>query len=202
MKQIDENNSEKLKKQIRQIGELSQKLQVMKREALETLVRDNAFNEARKRAFDNIGVSTAVVREEIRFMREIIGLFPNGFLSEEIQNNRLLSRVILNEHNYFEYWLDHPQLNEVAIDADKLKILASRTHDLDLPTRIMNVLRVLDIDYVFELVNKDPKDFLVYRNMGKKSLKLLKDYVKSLGFDFGYKIRYSEKDKLYYTLSV
>ena len=202
MKQIDENNSEKLKKQIRQIGELSQKLQVMKREALETLVRDNAFNEARKRAFDNIGVSTAVVREEIRFMREIIGLFPNGFLSEEIQNNRLLSRVILNEHNYFEYWLDHPQLKEVAIDADKLKILASRTHDLDLPTRIMNVLRVLDIDYVFELVNKDPKDFLVYRNMGKKSLKLLKDYVKSLGFDFGYKIRYSEKDKLYYTLSV
>ena len=201
MKQIDENNSEKLKKQIRQIGELSQKLQVMKREALDTLVKDNAFNEARKRAFDNIGVSTAVVREEIRFMREIIGLFPNGFLSEEIQNNRLLSRVILNEHNYFEYWLEHPQLNEMAIDADKVKILASRTRDLDLPTRIMNVLRVLDIYYVFELVDKDPKDFLVYRNMGEKSLKLLKDYVKSLGFDFGYKIRYSEKDKQYYTLS-
>jgi DNA-directed RNA polymerase alpha subunit len=65
----------------------------------------------------------------------------------------------------------------------------------------MNVLRVLDIDYVFELVDKDPKDFLVYRNMGEKSLKLLKDYVKSQGFDFGYKIRYSEKDKQYYTLS-
>lgn len=202
MKQIHENNFEKLREQTRQISELSQKLQVMKSEALDALVKDNAFNEARKRAFDNIGVSTAVVREEIRFMREIIELFPNGFLSEEVQNNRLLSRVILNEHNYFEYWLDHPQLNEVAIDADKVKILASRTRDLDLPTRIMNVLRVLDIDYVFELVDKDPKDFLVYRNMGEKSLKLLKDYVKSLGFDFGYKIRYSEQDKQYYTLSV
>ena len=202
MKQIHENNFEKLREQTRQISELSQKLQVMKSEALDALVKDNAFNEARKRAFDNIGVSTAVVREEIRFMREIIELFPNGFLSEEVQNNRLLSRVILNEHNYFEYWLDHPQLNEVAIDADKVKILASRTRDLDLPTRIMNVLRVLDIDYVFELVDKDPKDFLVYRNMGEKSLMLLKDYVKSLGFDFGYKIRYSEQDKQYYTLSV
>lgn len=202
MKQIHENNFEKLREQTRQISELSQKLQVMKREALDALVKDNAFNEARKRAFENIGVSTAAIREEIRFMREIIELFPNGFLSEEVQNNRLLSRVILNEHNYFEYWLNHPQLNEVAIDADKVKILASRTHDLDLPTRIMNVLRVLDIDYVFELVDKDPKDFLVYRNMGEKSLKLLKDYVKSLGFDFGYKIRYSEQDKQYYTLSV
>lgn len=202
MKQIHENNFEKLREQTRQISELSQKLQVMKREALDALVKDNAFNEARKRAFENIGVSTAAIREEIRFMREIIELFPNGFLSEEVQNNRLLSRVILNEHNYFEYWLNHPQLNEVAIDADKVKILASRTHDLDLPTRIMNVLRVLDIDYVFELVDKDPKEFLVYRNMGEKSLKLLKDYVKSLGFDFGYKIRYSEQDKQYYTLSV
>ena len=195
MKQIHENNFEKLREQTRQISELNQKLQVMKSETLDALVKDNAFNEARKRAFDNIGVSTAVVREEIRFMREIIELFPNGFLSEEVKNNRLLSRVILNEHNYFEYWLGHPQLNEVAIDADKVKILASRTRDLDLPTRIMNVLRVLDIDYVFELVDRDPKDFLVYRNMGEKSLKLLKDYVKSQGFDFGYKIRYSEQDK-------
>ena len=202
MKQIHENNFEKLREQTRQISELSQKLQVMKSETLDALVKDNAFNEARKRAFDNIGVSTAVVREEIRFMREIIELFPNGFLSEEVKNNRLLSRVILNEHNYFEYWLGHPQLNEVAIDADKVKILASRTRDLDLPTRIMNVLRVLDIDYVFELVDRDPKDFLVYRNMGEMSLKLLKDYVKSQGFDFGYKIRYSEQDKQYYTLSV
>ncbi|KWW32197.1 MAG: hypothetical protein F083_2705 [bacterium F083] len=202
MRQEHENNFEKLREQTRQISELSQKLQVMKSETLDALVKDNAFNEARKRAFDNIGVSTAVVREEIRFMREIIELFPNGFLSEEVKNNRLLSRVILNEHNYFEYWLGHPQLNEVAIDADKVKILASRTRDLDLPTRIMNVLRVLDIDYVFELVDRDPKDFLVYRNMGEKSLKLLKDYVKSQGFDFGYKIRYSEQDKQYYTLSV
>lgn len=202
MKQIHENNFEKLREQTRQISELNQKLQVMKSETLDALVKDNAFNEARKRAFDNIGVSTAVVREEIRFMREIIELFPDGFLSEEVKNNRLLSRVVLNEHNYFEYWLDHPKLNEVAIDADKVKILASRTRDLDLPTRIMNVLRVLDIDYVFELVDRDPKDFLVYRNMGKKSLKLLKDYVKSLGFDFGYNIRYSEQDKQYYTLSV
>jgi len=177
MRQEHENNFEKLREQTRQISELSQKLQVMKS-------------------------ATAVVREEIRFMREIIELFPNGFLSEEVKNNRLLSRVILNEHNYFEYWLGHPQLNEVAIDADKVKILASRTRDLDLPTRIMNVLRVLDIDYVFELVDRDPKDFLVYRNMGEKSLKLLKDYVKSQGFDFGYKIRYSEQDKQYYTLSV
>ena len=202
MRQEHENNFEKLREQTRQISELSQKLQVMKSETLDALVKDDAFGESRKRAFDNIGVSTAAVREEIRFMREIIELFPEGFLSEEVQNNRLLSRVILNEHNYFEYWLEHPKLKEVVIDADKVQILASRTYDIDLPTRIMNVLQVLDIDYVFELVDKEPKDFLAYRNMGEKSLKLLKDYVKSLGFDFGYKIRYSEQDKQYYTLSV
>jgi DNA-directed RNA polymerase alpha subunit len=109
-------------------------------------------------------------------------------------------RVILNEHKYFEYWLEHPELEEVAINADAMKLLVTKIYDLDLPTRIMNCFRVLDINYMFELVDKKPKDFLVYRNMGEKSMKQLTDYVESLGFCFDYKIRFSEKDKLYYTL--
>ena len=202
MRKEHENSFEKIREQTRRINELNQNLQVMKSATLDALFKDNVFNESRKRAFENIGISVDVVREEIRFMREIIELFSDGFLSEEVQKDRLLSTVILNEHNYFEYWMEHPELKEVAIPADKMNILASRTYDLDLPTRIMNVLRVLDIDYVFELVKKNPKDFLVYRNMGEKSLKLLKDYVKSLGFDFSYKVRYSEQDNQYYTLCV
>lgn len=202
MRKEYEDNFEKIREQTRYISELNQNLLVMKRATLDALVKDNVFNESRKRTLENIGISIEAVREEILFMREIIELFSDSFLSEEVKKDRLLSTVILNEHNYFEYWMEHPELNEVVIPADKVKILASRTCDLDLPTRIMNVLRVLDIDYVFELIEKDPRDFLVYRNMGEKSLKLLKDYVKSLGFDFAYKVRYSEQDKHYYTLCV
>ena len=200
MKQEHENNFEKLREQTRQISELSKQLETMRKETLAALISDNAFNEARQCAFENMKVSPDAVRDEIRFMREILDEFSDQFLTEITKNDKLYSWVILNEHKYFEYWLEHPELKEVALSPDVMKILGQRTYELDLPTRIMNCLRVLDIDYVFELVDKSPKDFLVYRNMGAKSMKQLTDYVESLGFCFEYKIRYSEKDRQYYTL--
>jgi hypothetical protein len=200
MKQEHENNFEKLREQTRQISELSKQLETMRKETLAALISDNAFNEARQRAFENMKVSPDAVRDEIRFMREILDEFCDQFLTDITKNDKLYSRVILNEHKYFEYWLEHPELKEVPLSPDVMKILGQRTYELDLPTRIMNCLRVLDIDYVFELVDKSPKDFLVYRNMGAKSMKQLTDYVEALGFCFEYKIRYSEKDRQYYTL--
>ena len=202
MKQEHENNFEKLREQTRQISELSKQLETMRKETLAALISDNAFNEARQRAFENMKVSPDAVRDEIRFMREILDEFSDQFLTEITKNDKLYSRVILNEHKYFEYWLEHPELKEVALSPDIMKILGQRTYELNLPTRIMNCLRVLDIDYVFELVDKAPKDFLVYRNMGAKSMKQLTDYVEALGFCFEYKIRYSEKDRQYYTLKL
>lgn len=200
MKQEHENNFEKLRERTRQISELSKQLETMRKETLAALISDNAFNEARQRAFENMKVSPDAVRDEIRFMREILDEFSDQFLTEITKNDKLYSWFILNEHKYFEYWLEHPELKEVALSPDVMKILGQRTYELDLPTRIMNCLRVLDIDYVFELVDKSPKDFLVYRNMGAKSMKQLTDYVEALGFCFEYKIRYSEKDRQYYTL--
>ena len=200
MKQEHENNFEKLREQTRQIRELSKQLETMRKETLAALISDNAFNEARQCAFENMKVSPDTVRDEIRFMREILDEFSNQFLTEITKNDKLYSWVILNEHKYFEYWLEHPELKEVALSPDIMKILGQRTYELDLPTRIMNCLKVLDIDYVFKLVDKSPKDFLVYRYMGAKSMKQLTDYVEALGFCFEYKIRYSEKDRQYYTL--
>ena len=190
MKQEHENNFEKLREQTRQIRELSKQLETMRKETLAALISDNAFNEARQCAFENMKVSLDAVRDEIRFMREILDEFSDQFLTEITKNDKLYSWVILNEHKYFEYWLEHPELKEVPLSPDVMKILG----------RIMNCLRALDIDYVFELVDKSPKDFLVYRNMGAKSMKQLTDYVEALGFCFEYKIRYSEKDRQYYTL--
>ena len=200
MKQEHENNFEKLREQTRQISELSKQLETMRKETLAALINDNAFNEARQRAFENMKVSPDAVRDEIRFMREILDEFSDQFLTEITKNDKLYSWVILNEHKYFEYWLEHPELKEVALSPDIMKILGQRTYELDLPSRIMNSLKVLDIDYVFKLADKSPKDFLVYRNMGAKSMKQLTDYVEALGFCFEYKIRYSEKDRQYYTL--
>ena len=200
MKQEHENNFEKLREQTRQISELSKQLETMRKETLAALISDNAFNEARQRAFENMKESPDAVRDEIRFMREILDEFSDQFLTEITKNDKLYSWVILNEHKYFEYWLEHPELKEVALSPDIMKILGQRTYELDLPTRIMNCLKVLDIDYVFKLADKSPKDFLVYRNMGANSMKQLTDYVEALGFCFEYKIRYSEKDRQYYTL--
>ena len=200
MKQEHENNFEKLREQTRQISELSKQLETMRKETLAALISDNIFNEARQRAFENMRVSPDAVRDEIRFMREILDEFSNQFLTDETKKDKLYSWVILNEHKYFEYWLEHSELKEVALSSDVIKLLEQRICDTDIPTRIKNFLRVLDIDYVFELVDMVPEDFMKFRNFGAIDMTLLTDYVESLGFYLGYKIRYSEQDKQYYTL--
>ena len=200
MKQEHKINFEKLRVEIRQISELSKQLETMRKETLAALISDNIFNEARQRAFENMRVSPDAVRDEIRFMREILDEFSNQFLTDETKKDKLYSWVILNEHKYFEYWLEHSELKEVALSSDVIKLLEQRTCDTDIPRRIMNYLRALDIDYVFELVDMVPEDFMKFRNFGAIDMTLLTDYVESLGFYLGYKIRYSEQDKQYYTL--
>ena len=61
MKQEHENNFEKLREQIRQISELSKQLETMRKETLAALIVDNAFNEARQRAFENMKVSPLAI---------------------------------------------------------------------------------------------------------------------------------------------
>lgn len=200
MKKEHVTNLAQLKEQTQKIAELNQQLQEMRSNTLNALKNDNAFNESRKIAYENIKTTPNAVREEIRFMQQIIQLFSKDLLSEEVQKDKLYCRVVMNEHNYFKYWLEHPDLKEVQVNKATMKLLASRTYDLEFPTRIMNCLRALDIDYVFELVDKNPKDFLYYRNLGEKSLKQLVDYVKSIGLDFEYKIRFSEDKQQYFTL--
>ena len=86
MKQEHENNFEKLREQTRQISELSKQLETMRKETLSALISDNAFNEARQRAFENMKVSPDAVRDEIRFMREILDEFSDQFLTEITKN--------------------------------------------------------------------------------------------------------------------
>ena len=200
MKQEHKINFEKLRVEIRQISELSKQLETMRKETLAALISDNFFNEARQRAFENMRVSPDAVRDEIRFMREILDEFSNQFLTDETKKDKLYSWVILNEHKYFEYWLEHSELKEVALSSDVIKLLEQRICDTDIPTRIKNLLRVLDIDYVFELVGMVPEYFMKFREFGELTMYLLTNYVESLGFYLGYKIRYSEQDKQYYTL--
>jgi hypothetical protein len=200
MKQEHKINFEKLRVEIRQISELSKQLETMRKETLAALISDNIFNEARQRAFENMRVSPDAVRDEIRFMREILDEFSNQFLTDETKKDKLYSWVILNEHKYFEYWLEHSELKEVALSSDVIKLLEQRICDTDIPRHIMNYLRALDIDYVFELVGMVPEYFMKFREFGELTMYLLTNYVESLGFYLGYKIRYSEQDKQYYTL--
>lgn len=200
MKTEHVTNLTELKEQTKRISELTQQLEEMRSNILTSLKNDHALNEARKCAFENIKKSPDAVREEIRFMREIIELFSDNLLTEEAKKDKVYSKVVMNEHNYFEYWLEHPELKETPVSKTALKHLASRTCYLELPARIMNCIRASDYNYVFQLVSMNPNEFLKYRNMGKNSLKQLIDYVKSLGLDFEYKIRYSEDKGKYYTL--
>lgn len=201
MKTEHVTNLTELKEQTKRISELTQQLEEMRSNILTSLKNDHALNEARKCAFENIKKSPDAVREEIRFMREIIELFSDNLLTEEAKKDKVYSKVVMNEHNYFEYWLEHPELKETAVSKSTLKHLSTQTCYWDLPVRILNCLRAKDCYYAFEVVDKNPKDFLNCMNMGKISLKQLTDYVKSLGLEFEYKIRYSEDKGKYYTLT-
>ena len=116
------------------------------------------------------------------------------------KTDKAYAAVVLNEYKYFDYWLANLQLKEVKLSDNTVSTLKNHICDLDLPVRVVNVLRASDIDYVFEILQVNPHELKESRNFGANSMKLLNEFLESHGLHFGIFIRFDEQAKEYRTL--
>jgi DNA-directed RNA polymerase subunit alpha len=112
-----------------------------------------------------------------------IEVYTNG--SIEPQEAIALSSKILIEHlNVFVELNDRAKLAEFMIESEedsKNKILEMSIEDLDLSVRSYNCLKRAGINTVQELANQTEEDMMKVRNLGRKSLKEVKDKLNELG---------------------
>lgn len=126
------------------------------------------------------------VGENEKYDRLIMEIMTNG--SKTCQEVLALAAKIVIEHlNLFV------ELNDLALDtkvmADEeedngFKVLDMPIEDLDLSVRSYNCLKRANIQTVQELVNRTEDDMNKIRNLGKKSLKEIKEKVVELGLSY------------------
>lgn len=113
----------------------------------------------------------------------IIEIYTNG--SIEPQEAIALSAKILMEHlEVFVELNDRAKMAEFMIESEedsKNKILEMSIEDLDLSVRSYNCLKRAGINTVQELANQTEEDMMKVRNLGRKSLKEVKDKLNELG---------------------
>ena len=182
------------------ISKLKEYLAKQQKETLEAILTCDAFNLARLNAIANMGVSNAAVLQEVNFMKDAVSIFGKEVLPESSKEDKAYTAVVLNEYKYFDYWLANQQLKEVRLSDKTVSTLKTHIRDLDLPVRIVNVLRVFDINYVFEILQANPHELKECRNFGANSMKLLNEFLESHGLHFGIYIRVDEQTKEYRTL--
>jgi DNA-directed RNA polymerase alpha subunit len=77
------------------------------------------------------------------------------------------------------------QGNQSGKYRDLVQALSTPVADLHLSVRPASALKMLNIRYVYELVQQSPTDLFVLPNVGKKSLKEVKEKLATLGLTLG-----------------
>ncbi len=75
-----------------------------------------------------------------------------------------------------------------AKDQKLVAALSTPVSALNLSARAASALGQLNIRYVCELVRLDPRDLLLQRNFGRRSLRQIQDRLKVLGLSLGMKL--------------
>ncbi|MDR1781910.1 MAG: DNA-directed RNA polymerase subunit alpha [Bacilli bacterium] len=126
------------------------------------------------------------IGEDEKYDRLTIEITTNG--SKTCQEVLALAAKILVEH--FNLFVE---LNDMAINArimsdeledDTNKILELPIEDLDLSVRSYNCLKRANIQTVDELIGRSEADMNKIRNLGKKSLKEIKEKIIELGLSY------------------
>lgn len=114
--------------------------------------------------------------------RLIIEVYTNG--SIEPQEAIALASKILMEHlSVFVELNDKAKMAEFMVESEedtKNKILEMNIEELDLSVRSYNCLKRAGINTVQELTNQTEEDLMKVRNLGRKSLKEVKDKLAEL----------------------
>ena len=146
--------------------------------------------------------ASSKIDDAIREIHSTIREYNNIIDDEKERIDQLYQSVILNEDKYYQYLQKHPNAKEVIVDADKIILLKTSIKELDLSTRVRNVLLACGDRIIYDVLIHDVADYKKCRNFGAGSLKELKDKIESLGFSLDYYLRYDDEKNQYFTMKV
>jgi excisionase family DNA binding protein len=97
--------------------------------------------------------------------------------------------LICFDKSELEEWMLRQRVDAVApvdlVDKDICRVLNTRICDLGLSARVLNCLKIVDIQILADLVQISRSDIMRFRNFGKKSMSELEELLKKHNLAFG-----------------
>ena len=153
-------------------------------ESVGEIAIDSIYTPVNRISYD---VEKTRVGQDASYDKLILEVWTNGSLNP--QEAISLGSKILVEH--FSILVNIDEVGQLASfvvereDEEKNKVLEMPIEELDLSVRSYNCLRRAGINTVDELARHSEEDMMKVRNLGKKSLKEVKDKLDELGLSLG-----------------
>ena len=150
---------------------------------LGTICTDSNYSPVRKA---NYTVENTRVGHDSRFDKLTVEVWTNGSILP--QEALALSAQILIAH--LNKFLDVAEITrDINIEKDEVKVEETKyenftIEELDLSVRSYNCLKRAGIQTILELTDKTEEDMMKVKNLGKKSLKEIKEKLVSYGLSF------------------
>ena len=134
----------------------------------------------------NYNVENTRVGEKELFDKLTLELWTDGSISPE-ESVSLAAKIMTEHLNVFVNLTEQAREAEIMVEKEetkKEKMLEMTVEELDLSVRSYNCLKRAGIQTVEELTQKTEDEMMRVRNLGKKSLKEVKDKIYDLGLSF------------------
>jgi DNA-directed RNA polymerase subunit alpha len=132
------------------------------------------------------GIDSTRVGNDARYDKLLIEVWTNGSISPQGALS-LASRILMSHYEQFldleDTTTDVSIMKEPSAEKDD-KFSNMTIVDLDLSVRSYNCLRRAGIETVYELTQKSEEEMMKVRNLGKKSLKEVKEKLLAIGLSF------------------
>jgi len=80
------------------------------------------------------------------------------------------------------------------LNSELLEVLSAKITNLNLSVRLSNCLRLAEIFYIGELVNKNREDLLMIKNFGRKTLLEVEDLLSAMNLELGMAVPFSSSE--------
>ena len=134
----------------------------------------------------NMAVANTRVGQQTDYDKLTLEIYTNGTLAPDEAVS--LAAKVLSEHlNLFIDLSENAKTAEIMVekeDNEKEKVLEMNIDELELSVRSYNCLKRAGIQTVEELTQRSEEEMMRVRNLGKKSLKEVKDKIYELGLSF------------------
>ena len=153
-------------------------------EASDEIAIDSIYTPVKRVSYE---VDKTRVGQDASYDKLTLEVWTNGSLNPQ-EAISLASKILMEHFNILVNLNEAGQLASFIVereDEEKNKVLEMPIEELDLSVRSYNCLRRAGINTVEELARHSEEDMMKVRNLGKKSLKEVKDKLEDLGLSLG-----------------